>query len=110
MVIQSSAQRYDVVLVDLEPTIGSEYNKTRPCVVISPNDMNQALRTVMIAPLTSKIKNWKFRPLITGPKHKSELALDQIRVIDKTRIIKKLGSLNSNDQLTVYETLQEIFI
>ena len=103
-------QRYDLVLVNLDPTIGSEYKKTRPCVVVSPNDMNNALQTIIIAPLTSRIRGWKFRPLITGPKQESELALDQIKVIDKTRIIKKLGALNPNDQLAVYETLQEIFV
>ncbi|WP_409202838.1 type II toxin-antitoxin system PemK/MazF family toxin [Vibrio sp. SS-MA-C1-2] len=72
--------------------------KTRPCVIISPNDMNQALQTILIAPMTSTHRGWKFRPLITGPKHQSELALDQLRAIDKKRVIKQLGHLSTGDQ------------
>ncbi len=103
-------KRYDVVLVNLDPIIGAECKKTRPCVVVYPNDMNRALQTVIIAPMTSTKRGWAFRPLITGPKTQSELALDQIRAIDKARLIKKLGSLNADDQATVYEILKELFL
>lgn len=102
-------KRYDVVLINLDPTIGAEAQKTRPCVVVSPDDMNAALRTIIIAPMTSTKRGWKFRPLITGPNHQSELALDQIRSVDKSRILKKLGQLNDYDQSNVYKTLKELF-
>ena len=98
------------MLVNLDPTIGVECQKTRPCVVVSTNDMNNALMTVIIAPMTSTQRGWKFRPLITGPKHKSELALDQIRSIDKSRIVKILGQLDATDQVAVYMILKELFV
>lgn len=103
-------RRYDVVLINLDPTVGAEAKKTRPCVVISPDDMNRALKTVLIAPMTSTRRGWKFRPLVTGPKNQSELALDQIRAVDKSRIIKPLGALRLDDQHSVYAILKELLI
>lgn len=103
-------RRYDVVLINLDPTVGAEAKKTRPCVVISPDDMNWALKTVLIAPMTSTRRGWKFRPLVTGPKNQSELALDQIRAVDKSRIIKPLGALSLDDQHSVYAILKELLI
>ncbi|HIF9272070.1 type II toxin-antitoxin system PemK/MazF family toxin [Photobacterium damselae] len=101
--------KFSVVLVDLDPTIGSEYNKTRPCVVVSPTDLNNVLGTVIIAPMTSVHRGWPFRPLVTGPKTKSELAIDQMRVIDKRRIRKTLGKLNSNDIEKVQSVIEDFF-
>jgi mRNA interferase MazF len=101
---------YDVVLINLDPTVGVECQKTRPCVVVSPDDMNNALQTILIAPMTSTRRGWKFRPLITGPKNQSELALDQIRAVDKSRVIKPLGTLSSDDQKSVYAILKELLV
>lgn len=101
-------KRYDVVLINLDPTVGVKCQKTRPCVVISPDDMNNALQTILIAPMTSTRRGWVFRPLITGPKNQSELALDQIRAVDKSRVIKPLGRLSSYDQRLVYKILKEL--
>lgn len=103
-------KRYDVVLINLDPTVGAETTKTRPCVVISPDDMNKALQTIMIAPMTSTRRGWKFRPLITGPRSQSELALDQLRAVDKSRIIKPLGALSLDDQNAVYTILKELLL
>ena len=103
-------KRYDVVLINLDPTVGVECQKTRPCVVVSPDDMNNALQTILIAPMTSTRRGWKFRPLVTGPRRLSELALDQIRAVDKSRIIKPLGKLNLDDQRSVYAVLKELLI
>lgn len=102
-------KRYDVVLVNLDPTVGAECQKTRPCVIVSPDDMNDKLQTVIIAPMTSTRRGWLFRPVVKG-KHESELALDQIRAIDKSRIVKNLGSLSPEDQTKVYSILKELFI
>lgn len=102
--------RYDVVLINLDPTVGAETQKTRPCVIVSPNDMNKALQTILIAPMTSTRRNWAFRPLITGPNTQSELALDQMRSVDKKRIIKHLGVLNQEDQQAVHAVLKELLL
>lgn len=102
-------ERFDVVLINLDPTVGAECQKTRPCVVVSPTDMNMKLRTVIIAPMTSTSRGWVFRPLVTGATQQSEVALDQLRAIDKRRIIKPLGKLNSDDQLLVSKIISELF-
>lgn len=96
-------------MIDLDPTVGAECKKKRPCVVISADDMNNALKTILIAPMTSTRRGWPFRPLITGPKRQSELALDQIRVVDKSRIIKIIGQLNPSDKESVYKITKELF-
>jgi mRNA interferase MazF len=85
-------QQYDIVLVGLDPTVGAEMKKTRPCIVISPDEMNQLLRTVQIAPLTTNIRAYPWRVPITFQRKKGMVALDQIRTIDKRRVIKRLGS------------------
>jgi len=86
--------QYEIVLVNLDPTIGSEIKKTRPCVVISPNEMNKYLRTLVIAPMTTSIKKYPTRFIMSLQKKKGSVVLDQIRTIDKQRIIKKLGQLS----------------
>lgn len=102
-------KRYDVVLVNLDPTVGVECQKTRPCVVISPDDMNRALQTIIIAPLTSTLRGWLFRPAVTGPKTTSEVAIDQLRAIDKRRVIKTLGKLEKEDARAVQNVLNDLF-
>jgi mRNA interferase MazF len=102
-------KRYDIYLVDLNPTVGSEIQKTRPCLVISPDEMNQHIRTVIIAPMTSTSKDYPTRVPCTFKKKQGHIVLDQIRTIDKTRLIKRLGTIDSKTQLEVVSVLQQIF-
>ena len=101
--------RFDVYLVNLDPTIGSEIQKTRPCLVISPDEMNRHIRTVIIAPLTSVQKLYPTRVPCTFQKKKGQIVLDQLRTIDKTRLTRKLGIIDLKDQLEVISTLQRLF-
>ncbi len=84
--------RYEIYLVKLNPTVGSEIQKTRPCIVISPNEMN-ILKTVVIAPLTDKGFDFIFRPEITFQEKQGLVLLDQIRTVDKSRLTKKIGEI-----------------
>ena len=102
-------QRSEVWLVSLEPTIGSEIKKTRPCVVISPDEINKLLRTVIVAPLTSTIKNYPTRVTIVFQSRKSSIALDQIRSVDKSRLLRKLGNLSNQESQTVSNILVTMF-
>jgi len=100
--------RYEIYLVKLNPTIGSEIQKTRPCIVISPNEMN-ILNTVIIAPLTSRGFNFVFRPKITFQNKDGLVLLDQIRTVDKKRLVKKLGRVDDNKAREISNTLVEMF-
>lgn len=101
--------RFDVLLISLDPSKGSEIKKTRPCVVISPNEMNKYIKTIIVAPMTSKIKNYPTRiPVIFDDKEGS-IVLDQIRTIDKSRIIKKLGAIDNKTITLVLEVLRNMF-
>jgi mRNA interferase MazF len=102
-------KRFDVYLINLDPTIGSEIKKTRPCLVISPDEMNRNIRTVIIAPMTSAQKEYPTRVSCTFQKKKGQIVLDQLRTIDKARLIKKLGTIDSKDQLEVISILQQLF-
>jgi len=102
-------KRFDVYLVNLDPTIGSEIKKTKPCLVISPDEMNRNIRTVIIAPMTSARKEYPTRVSCTFQKKKGQIVLDQLRTIDKSRLIKKLGTIDSKDQLEVISILQRLF-
>lgn len=102
-------KRFDVYLVDLNPTLGSEINKIRPCVVISPNEMNNGLNTVIIAPLTSTIKAYPFRVNCLVDGKNGQIALDQIRTIDKLRLYKNIAAVNQKTQDDIISTLMEIF-
>ena len=102
-------KRFDVFLVNLDPTVGSEIRKTRPCVVISPDEMNRHIRTIIVAPLTTAGKQYPTRVPCTFRKRKGLIVLDQIRTIDKTRLIKKLGVIDSNTQLDMIKILQQMF-
>ena len=92
-------KRYEIYLVTLNPTVGSEVQKTRPCIIVSPNEMN-VLKTVIVAPMTSKGFDFIFRPKIKFEKKDGLVLLDQIRTVDKTRLVKKLGNV---DKLTSKE-------
>mgnify|MGYP006291781953 FL=1 len=102
-------KRFDVYLVNLDPTIGSEIQKTRPCLVISPDEMNSNIRTVIVAPMTSTQKGYPTRVLCTFQKKKGQIVLDQLRTIDKERLIKRLGTIKSKEQLEVISILQRLF-
>ena len=100
--------RFDIVLVKLNPTVGSEIQKTRPCIVISPNEMNM-LKTVIVAPMTSKGFDFIFRPKIAFEAKEGLVLLDQIRAIDKQRIVKKIGQVEEETSLEITKTLLEMF-
>ncbi len=101
--------RFDVVLVNLDPTIGSEIQKTRPCLVISPDQMNLHISTVIIAPMTTKGKVYPSRINCQFQGKNGQIVLDQIRTIDKTRLVKKLGRINQDEQKLVLATLAKMF-
>ncbi len=101
-------KRYEVYLVKLNPTIGSEIQKTRPCIVISPNEMN-VLKTVIVAPMTSKGFDFVFRPKIKFEKKDGLILLDQIRTVDKTRLVKKLGDVDKKTSLEISNILVKMF-
>ena len=104
----TSITRFQVWLVSLNPTKGKEINKTRPCVVISPNEM-AALSTVLVAPMTTKGFDFPCRIKCKFKNKNGLILLDQIRAVDKTRFIKKLGSIDDNTQMELCNTLQELF-
>ncbi|GGA73933.1 mRNA interferase [Flavobacterium palustre] len=103
-------KQYQIVLVNLDPTIGSEMKKTRPSVIISPNEMNKYLQTIVIAPMTSNSKAYPTRVEINHDKKKGWIVLDQIRTVDRQRIIKILGNLTEKEITKVKETLRETFV
>jgi mRNA interferase MazF len=101
--------RFDVFLVNLDPTVGSEIKKTRPCLVISPDEMNRHIRTVIIAPMTTAGKDYPTRVSCTFKKKTGQIVLDQIRTLDRTRLIKKLGMIEPGTQSEVISVLQRLF-
>lgn len=103
-------RQYHIVLVNLEPTIGSEIKKIRPCVVISPDEMNKYLRTVVIAPMTTSSKKYPTRFEIRHDNKIGWVVLDQIRTIDKQRIIKELGKLSKSEIQAIKGILKETYI
>jgi len=103
-----SVSRFQVWLVSLNPTKGREINKTRPCVVISPNEM-AALSTVLVAPMTTRGFDIPCRIECDFKGKKGLILLDQIRAVDKSRLVKKLGSIDKNTQMELCNILQELF-
>jgi len=103
-------KQYQIILASLDPTIGSEIKKTRPCVVISPDEMNKYLRTVVIAPMTTSSKDYPTRVEIKHDNKISWIVLDQVRTIDKQRIIKELGKLSRPEIKKVKEVLKETYV
>lgn len=102
--------QYEIVLVNLDPTIGSEMKKTRPAVIISPNEMNKYLNTIVITPMTSSSKRYPTRVEVNYNKTKGWIVLDQIRTIDKLSITKKLSTLNEKDIQKLKIVLKETFV
>ncbi len=101
--------RFEVYLVALDPTLGSEIQKTRPCVVVSPDEINRHLQTVIVAPMTTQGRSYPTRVPCTFQGTEGQVALDQIRIVDKVRLVKKLGSLESETEGEVLSILQEMF-
>ncbi len=103
-------KQYQIVLVNLDPTIGIEVKKTRPCVIFSPNEMNKHLQTIVIAPITSSSKNYPTRAEIKGNKTKGWVMIDQIRTVDKQRISKIFGELSEKEIQNVKSVIKETFV
>jgi len=103
-------KQYEIYWVSLDPTIGAEIKKTRPCIVISPNEMNFYLKTVLIAPLTSTIKNIPFRIKLLVDGKAGMIALDQIRTVDKLRLHKKITTADKNIIEKIKETINEMLV
>lgn len=101
-------KRYEIYLVKSNPAVGCEIQKTRPCIVISPNEMN-VLKTVIIAPMTSKGFDFIFRPKIKFEKKDGLVLLDQIRTVDKTRLVKKLGDVDKATSNEISKMLVNMF-
>ena len=106
--VEETINRFDIYLVKLNPTIGSEIQKTRPCIIISPKEMN-VLNTVIVAPMTSKGLDFIFRPKINFDGKKGLILLDQMRTVDKTRFVKKLGTVDIEKSKEISSILVEIF-
>lgn len=102
-------KRFDVFLISLDPTIGSEIRKSRPCLIISPDEMNKFIATVIAAPMTTKGRNYPTRVPCVFKGKKGQIVLDQIRTVDKVRLVKKLGSIDAEVQTEVLSTLAEMF-
>lgn len=107
--VKSIVSRGEIWLINLDPTIGSEIKKTRPCIVVSPQELNDYLRTVIVAPMTTKGRAAGFRVPITHDGKKGLILLDQIRSIDKSRLVKKIGKSNPKTLSASLGVLQETF-
>ena len=101
--------RGEIWLVTLDPTIGSEIRKARPCLVISPPDMHDYLRTVIVAPLTTKSHPAPFRIAVRHARQRGLILLDQLRAVDKARLVKRLGLVSENTLAETLATLREVF-
>lgn len=102
-------KRFDVCLVNLDPTIGHEIKKTRPCLIISPDEMNRFIGTVIVAPMTTKGKKYPTRLTCSFQGKNGQIVLDQIRTVDKRRLTKNIGKISSKMQGKVLNLLQEMF-
>ena len=100
--------RYEIYFVKLNPTVGSDIQKTSPCIIVSPNEMN-ILKTVIIAPLTSKGFDFVFRPKITFQNKNGLVLLDQIRTVDKSRLVRKIGEVEEKKAKEIADLLVEMF-
>ena len=102
-------KRFDVYLVNLDPTVGAEIQKTRPCLVISPDEMNAYIQTAIIAPMTTKARNYPTRVSCRFEAKDAYIVLDQLRTVDKSRLIKRLGRISPATQKRVLSMLAELF-
>ena len=102
-------QRFEVYLVNLDPTVGREIQKTRPCVIISPDEMNKFIGTVIVAPMTTQGRSYPTRIACQFQGKPGQIVLDQIRTVDKVRLVKRLGSVTTDEQKAVLDALAEMF-
>lgn len=107
--VTRSVKRFDVYLVTLDPTVGSEYQKTRPCVIVSPDEMNRHIATVIIAPMTSVTRSYPSRIACVFDGKSGQIVLDQLRTVDKSRLVKRLGHLATPEQQAILDGLAEMF-
>ena len=103
-------KQYSIVLVNLDPTIGSEIKKTRPCVILSPNEINKFLKTVVVAPVTTNLKKYPTRINVKHNGKNRMIAIDQIRTIDKTRILKRFDRLTKSEIADCKSIIKETFV
>ncbi|WP_373533066.1 type II toxin-antitoxin system PemK/MazF family toxin [Vampirovibrio sp.] len=104
-----SPRRFEVYLVNLDPTVGAEIQKVRPCVVISPDEMNRPLKTVIIAPLTSTVRGYPSRVGLTFRRKRGEVVLDQMRAVDKVRLVEHWGAVDDKTAIKLGQVLVEMF-
>ena len=102
-------RRFEVYLINLDPTVGSEIKKSRPCLIISPDEINQYLATVIVAPMTSGKRPYPTRVHCSFQRVAGEIVLDQIRTVDRSRLIRRLGTISPEVQDRVLKTLQQLF-
>lgn len=102
-------KRFDVYLVNLDPTVGREIRKARPCLVISPDEMNRYIATVIVAPMTTKGRDYPTRVQCAFKGKEGQVVLDQIRTVDKSRLVQKLGKIDKQTQEEVLSILAEMF-
>jgi mRNA interferase MazF len=102
--------QYHIVLVNLDPTQGSEISKTRPCVIISPNELNKHLRTVVLAPMTTANKPYPTRVSVMHNETAGQIALDQIRTVDKSRILRTFGPLSTSEILACKDIIKQTYV
>ena len=102
--------QYSIVLVNLDPTIGSEIKKTRPCVILSPDEMNRHLNTIIVAPMTTNLNKYPTRIQVKHDNKKGMVAIDQIRTIDKSRIVKKFNRLTKSEIEHCKSIIRETFV
>lgn len=102
-------KRFEVHLVNLDPTVGVEIQKTRPCLIVSPDEMNRHIQTILIAPMTSRARSYPSRVDCRFQGRNGQIVLDQIRAVDKVRLVKKLGKVDQATQAEVLRVLAEMF-
>ena len=102
-------KRFDVYLVNLDPTVGHEIKKSRPCLIISPDELNRYISTVIVAPMTTKGRTYPTRIPCVFQDKKGQIILDQIRTIDKSRFVKRLGKIDIETQKEVFTVLASLF-
>ncbi len=102
--------QYKIVLVNLDPTIGSEIKKTRPCVIISPNEMNKYLATIVLAPMTTNLKKYPTRISVIHNEKRGMIAIDQLRTVDKSRVVKVYAKLKESEIQKCKSVIKETFV
>lgn len=103
------SERFDVHWVDLDPAVGAEMQKRRPCVIVSPDEIHQIVRTVIIAPMTTTVRSYPMRPVVTFRGQRSQIALDQMRAVDRSRLGRRIAKLDPDARTSIARTLVAMF-